>query len=261
MTLDRPEVLNALTHDMVTTMQLQLDRWRGDAGVHVVEPDSVLAMPEIAIGLPPGSGTTYLLARAPGRVGAHLALTGDRMDAADALYCGFADSCVPTRDRSTLLDALADSTVDDALDLLDAAPLPESELRGQRPWIDACYAADRVEDVVHLLSASGNAQARAAATRLSELPPTAFKVVFRSSRDAQSDASVAETLRREFRVATRLVVGHDVQKGIRATVIDRDGVPTWAPSTLAAVSADEVDAYVAPLGPHELDVTDASPGS
>jgi enoyl-CoA hydratase len=231
------------------------------ASHRIVEPDSVLAMPEIGIGLVAGSGTTHSLARAPGHVGTHLALTGDRMDAADALYCGFADACVPRRDRSTLLAALADIAVDDALDLLEAAPLPKSELRGHRPWIDACYAVDRVEDVVRRLTDSTSAHARTAATRLFELPPTALKVVFRAVSDARSDASVEEALRREFRVATRLVVGHDVREAIRSTVVDRNRVPTWTPSTLEAVSADDVDAYFQPLGPQELDVAHAAAGS
>jgi enoyl-CoA hydratase len=331
LTLNRPEVLNALSHDMVRTLHLQLERWRGDSSVHVVvldgegghglsagsdvrellddvhgasrlvalwrdearltatiarfpkpvvafmdgivmgsglglaahashrvlEPDSVVAMPEIGIGLVPSWGTTALFARAPGRVGIHLALTGDRMDAADALYCGFADFCLSRRDRSTLLAALVDTTVDGALDL-PAAALPESELLGQRSWIDACYSADRVEDVVQLLSASGNTQASMAAARLSELSPTALKVVFQALRAARSDTSVEESLRREFRVATRLVVGPDVHEGIRAMVIDRDRVPTWVPGTLEAVTSEEADAYFASLGPHELDFPDAS---
>lgn len=230
------------------------------ASHRIVEPDSVLALPEIGIGLVPGWGTTYLLARTPGQVGTHLALTGDRMDAADALYCGFADLCLSRRDRSTVLSALADHPVEAALGLVEAAPLPESELRGHRSWIDACYTADRVADVLQRLTLSGSASARASAARLRELPPTALEVVFRAVSLARWDTRVEEALRREFRLTARLVAGPDVREGIRS-LADRNRVPTWTPSTSEAVSADDLDSYFDPLGPHEPDLALAAAGS
>lgn len=66
----------------------------GHASVRVVTEQSVLAMPEVAIGLAPDVGGLYLLARAPGEVGTHLALSAARVDGADAIYCGLADHLV-----------------------------------------------------------------------------------------------------------------------------------------------------------------------
>jgi enoyl-CoA hydratase len=331
LTLNRPEVLNALTPDMVTTMRLWLERWRADAGVRVVVIDgagqhglsagrdvrelyddarvggqrsvsqwadehrlvaeiarhtkpvvalmdgivmgsgvgiaahashrivtdeTVVALPEIGVGMVPGMGATYLLARAPGEVGTHLALTGDRMDAADALFCGIADWCIPREQRSTLMAALADTDtdVDHVLDDLCVTPAYGSELRGHRSWIDACYSADRVEDVLHALGTSAGGGARVAADRIAELSPTGLKVVLRALREARSDAGVEDALRRELRVAARLIAGPDVREGIRALAVDRDMAPTWVPSTLEAVSPSDVDAHFAPLGVRELDL-------
>ena len=55
-----------------------------------------VAMPEVGIGFFPDVGA-LLLARAPGELGTHLALTGDRIGAADAIHCGLADIYVPGR--------------------------------------------------------------------------------------------------------------------------------------------------------------------
>ena len=63
----------------------------GHAAVRVVTERSKLAMPETRIGFTPDVGGTWLLGRAPGRLGEYLALTGAGMDAADAMYAGFAD--------------------------------------------------------------------------------------------------------------------------------------------------------------------------
>ena len=48
-------------------------------------------MPECGIELVPDVGGSRILAKAPGRVGEYLGMTGARMGPADAIYAGFAD--------------------------------------------------------------------------------------------------------------------------------------------------------------------------
>ena len=69
----------------------------GHAAIRVVTERSRVAMPETRIGFTPDVGGSWLLARAPGELGVHLALNSRTMDAADALHAGFADSFVPVR--------------------------------------------------------------------------------------------------------------------------------------------------------------------
>jgi enoyl-CoA hydratase len=57
----------------------------------VVTDSSRLAMPEVAIGFTPDVGGTWLLSRAPGQVGTHVALTAAHLNAGDAIGCGLAD--------------------------------------------------------------------------------------------------------------------------------------------------------------------------
>src|SRR5437899_7485142 len=54
----------------------------------------LFAMPETGIGLFPDVGATRFLNRCPGHVGRYLGLTGARVKAADAIYCGFATHVV-----------------------------------------------------------------------------------------------------------------------------------------------------------------------
>ena len=106
-------------------------------------------MPEVGIGFFPDVGASFLLARAPGHVGTYLALTGDRMNAADAIYCGFADVHIAAEKLAELPAALADCrTADDVrkqLGKISTTPAPGRLQRGPA-WIDACFNANQVED-------------------------------------------------------------------------------------------------------------------
>ena len=87
------------------------------AAHRVVTGRSAVAMPEVGIGFFPDVGVSYLLARAPGHVGSHLALTGDRIGAADAIYAGLADIHIPAARLAEIPAALADGrTAEDVAD-------------------------------------------------------------------------------------------------------------------------------------------------
>ena len=61
----------------------------------IVGETSKIAMPECSIGLVPDVGGSFLLAKLPGNIGTFLGVTGKRMKASDAIYCGFADYFIP----------------------------------------------------------------------------------------------------------------------------------------------------------------------
>src|SRR5258707_1879105 len=73
----------------------------------------VFAMPETAIGLFPDIGATTFLNRCPGRIGRDLGLTGARITAADALYCGLVAHHLRGARLAALTDRLADLAWDE----------------------------------------------------------------------------------------------------------------------------------------------------
>ena len=87
------------------------------------------------------------------------------LGAADAIYCGLADVHIPAARLAEIPIALADCrTADDVrarLGELSTLPAPGG-LPAARPWIDRCYSADRVEDIVDRLQGSSEESARAA---------------------------------------------------------------------------------------------------
>ena len=219
--------------------------------VRVVTERSSLGMPETAIGFVPDVGGTRLLALAPGELGTHLALTAGRLTGADALYCGFADHHLPSERLAAFTEALAD--VEPAVAVAEfATPAGPSELAAEREWIDHCYAADTVEEILERLRDSGLPQAKEAVEQILAKSPTALKVTLAALRRARRLPSLGAVLDQEYRVSCAGLLSPDLVEGVRAQVIDKDRNPRWSPATLAEVTEAEVERHFAPLGEAEL---------
>lgn len=216
--------------------------------VRVVTERSLVAMPETAIGFVPDVGGTYLLSRAPGETGTHLALTAGAVGAGDAIALGLADRFVPSARLAELAAALADATAADgvaeAVERFAETP-PEPSLTG-KPWIGACYAAETAEEIVERLSAFGDPEAAAAADTVLAKSPTAVKTTLAALRRAGELPTLEAVLEQEYRVSCAALASPDLVEGVRAQVIDKDRSPKWSPDTLAAVPAAEVERHFAP---------------
>ncbi|MGW1323907.1 enoyl-CoA hydratase/isomerase family protein [Streptomyces antibioticus] len=213
--------------------------------VRIVTERSRIAMPETGIGFVPDVGGTYLLARAPGELGTHLGLTGAQIGAADALLCGLADHFVPSDAVPALLDDLAEHAVPDAL-ARHVQPPPQGELGRRQGWIDACYAADSVEEILRRLLAHGDPAAKEAAETLLTRSPTSLKVTLAALRRARRLDTLEQVLDQEYRVSVATLRTADLVEGIRAQVVDKDRRPRWSPATLAEVTDADVDRFFAP---------------
>ncbi|MGW6944641.1 enoyl-CoA hydratase/isomerase family protein [Streptomyces xanthophaeus] len=220
--------------------------------VRIVTERSRVAMPETGIGFVPDVGGTYLLARAPGELGTHLALTGTAVGAADALLCGLADHFVPSAALAELTDALAAAPAHEVLAQYATGP-GSGELAARRPWIDACYAADTVEEIVARLLDHGDPAAKEAAGTVLAKSPTALKITLAALRRAAGPGTLEAVLAQEFRVSCHALSLPDLVEGIRAQVVDKDRTPHWSPPSLEAVTQAEVRRFFAPLPEdHEL---------
>lgn len=225
----------------------------GHAALRVVTERSRLAMPETRIGFSPDVGGTWLLGGAPGRVGEYLGLTGTTMDAADALYAGFADVHVPVDALDALREDLEAGT-DPADAVRGHATQPgRSKLDGARGWIDDAFSADTVPEILVRLRARPEPEASAAAGTLGELSPTAMAVTLEGIRRARTLADLRAALVQEYGLVMWFVLTQpDLPEGIRAQVVDKDRSPRWSPATPDEVSADALAAAFSFVPPAPL---------
>lgn len=224
----------------------------GHAHHRVVTERASLAMPEVGIGFAPDVGGTWLLSRSPGELGTHLALTGGRVGAGDAILVGLADTHVAHDDLAALADALTrdDPATAIAAHATDAPPAP---LADARSWIDQAYTGDEAVAVVERLRQIGG-PADAAADAIEAASPTSVTVALRALRTAAGLASLEACLEMEYRVSTSLVETADFVEGVRAAVVDKDRSPRWDPPDLADAADQDLDAFFAPRD-HDIDLT------
>jgi enoyl-CoA hydratase len=228
-------------------------------GSHRVATErSMFAMPETGIGLIPDVGGGYFLPRLPGRLGMFLGLTGTRALAADMVYTGLATHYVPADRLADLIAALTDAdwrkmgpkTVDRAV--ADRAGVPEpAALARHRAAIDRCFAGNSVEDVLAALDAEGTDWAQAVLDDLGKKSPTSLKLTFRQLTQG-ARMSFDEVMVMEYRLSQACMAGHDFFEGVRALIIDKDGIPRWSPDRLEAVSGEVIARAFAPLGERDL---------
>ena len=228
-------------------------------GSHRVAGDKfAFAMPEVGIGFFPDVGATWFLPRLPGRLGTYCALTGERLDGADAVVAGIATHRVPSAQFPNLIESLCDADpVEESLAACAQSPA-RGAVAARRNAITALFEADQVEEILGALDAEGAMQgpnaafAAETAALMRTKSPTSLKLALAQMRRGAT-LDFAECMRTEFRIVSRVVRGHDFYEGVRAVIIDKDQAPQWQPASLAAVDPAEVERHFAPVA-HELEL-------
>lgn len=217
------------------------------ASHRIVCDSTQIAMPECAIGLIPDVGGSYLLARAPGRLGAYLGISGARMGPGDAIHAGFADGFVAQSDWASLSAALCASGDIGAISYA-APPAPTLP----QDVIDHCFDADGLVEIADALRRQGGTFAQGALKSISRNAPLSMACTLAALRNLGKACTIRDALAQEFRFTWRAMEHSDFIEGIRAAIIDKDRKPKWRHESLSAVDEAEVAAMLASLGPDEL---------
>jgi enoyl-CoA hydratase len=209
-------------------------------------------MPETGIGLFPDVGGGWYLSRLPGRIGQFIALTGHRLDGAEAHALGLATHYLPASALPEVKAAIAaDPHGIDAILTAASVAAPHAALLDHRADIDRLFASDTLEEVFAALEADGGDFAAQQLAILKTKSPQSMKVSLRLLYDGSLMQSFADEMRQEYAVATHVVQRHDFLEGVRAVIVDKDNSPRWNPATPEAVTDHLIDQIFAPLPPAE----------
>jgi enoyl-CoA hydratase len=191
----------------------------------VVTEHALLAMPETAIALFPDVGTSFVLPRLPGALGAWLALTGARLKGAEAVEAGLATHFVPREVLPGLRAALLEG--DAGAVARFAQTVPPGAVAAQRAAVDRCFGHASLEAILAALEAEGSDWAQGQRAILAKMSPTSMAVTLELLRRG-AGMTLAECLAMELAL-TRTVTRHpDFAEGVRAVLVDKDNAPRWA---------------------------------
>lgn len=231
----------------------------GGAGISVhgshriVTENTMFAMPETSIGFFPDVGGSAFLSHLQEQFGYYLALTGNRIRWGDCLQSGIATHAVAADDLKDLrAELISTGDVERALALTQ---FPDFETSvGIRKTVAECFAHSSLSGCLAALesaSQEGNDDATEIARVIATRSPTSVAVTFRQMGEGRPK-TLDDCMRMEYRIACRMLQGHDFYEGVRAALVDKDGAPVWEPASLDDVSAAEVATYFAPLDSGEL---------
>ena len=196
------------------------------------------AMPEVGIGFLPDVGATYVLPRLAGAFGRYLGLTGETVDAGDAVAVGLFDWCVPSNRLSELrrqLTELMPGATHEAVDALIRCEADEIGAPLLAHHGAAIAEAFRQTDVAEIERVLGEMDgdpvhgsfARRTLETLRGRSPWSMAVTNALLAEGEASETLEACLVREFRAACFCLEMDDFYEGVRAAVIDKDRNPKW----------------------------------
>ncbi|MFC0397250.1 enoyl-CoA hydratase/isomerase family protein [Paraburkholderia rhizosphaerae] len=222
-------------------------------GLRVATTSTRMAMPETRIGLFPDVGVGWFLARTPGAIGRYLAVTGESLGPADAMYAGLADVYIEDEAIPALIERLKTEVFERGADVVDCVsreaaaykvvPTPDtSALADARALIDTHFALPDVGRIIASLDAQGDCAnadwAEQIGGVLRERSPLAMAVSLEVV--TRAEGTMADCLRRDLDLTRSTFERGDVSEGIRARIIDKDNRPNWRFARIEDVPADYV---------------------
>lgn len=228
------------------------------ASHRVVTERSLLAMPEVTIGLYPDVGATAFLNQMPDRCGLYLGLTGATMNASDALFLGLADQFIGSEHRAAVLEKLAQvNWADDAgkraeqvtealtqVAQADTTEQPAGQVEAHRQHLAQLTQGDDIASIVDQIvtDETDDKWLSRARQNLQHGCPITAHIVWNQLAHGQ-DLSLADCFRLELTLSTNCAVRGDFAEGIRALLIDKDKQPKWQHKTVAEVTSEELDGF------------------
>ena len=205
----------------------------------VVGETSKIAMPECSIGLVPDVGGSFLLAQLPGNIGTFLGVTGKRMKASDAIYCGFADYFIPETKWEDLKEKLFDTGNIDWIKKFQGST-EASEIENSFSQISEAMVDVSTKNIESRLQ-HPFFEKDLSALRFNSPISVAYTISMLKMEKVRNN--ISDALDAEYSFTARSQEFGDFQEGIRAAVIDKDRTPLWKNKNLGEISDEDLKPF------------------
>ena len=205
----------------------------------IVGETSKIAMPECSIGLVPDVGGSFLLAKLPGNIGTFLGVTGKRMKASDAIYCGFADYFIPETKWEDLKVKLVETGNIDWIKKFQGST-EASEIENSFSQISEAMVDVSTKNIETRLQ-HPFFEKDLSALRFNSPISVAYTISMLKMEKVRTN--ISDALDAEYSFTARSQEFGDFQEGIRAAVIDKDRTPLWKNKNLGEISEKDLKPF------------------
>ena len=233
------------------------------ASHRVVTEKSLLAMPEITIGLYPDVGASWFLNKVPNNAGLFLGLTGAIFNAVDALDLGLANIAISSNSKEHLLQSLSEvvwqsehenfTLLDQTLEhftkqSLEAFKTIPSNIKQHQNTIEQLTKFDsglKVYNAILALNTDNDWLQRAQA-KLKKGSPLSAMIIYRQLMKS-THFTLAECFSSELNLSLRCCQYQEFSEGVRALLVDKDKRPQWAYDDIKEIPIELLDWFFIPL--------------
>jgi enoyl-CoA hydratase/carnithine racemase len=226
------------------------------ASHRVVTEKTMMAMPEISIGLYPDVGATFFLKNCPNYSGLFFALTGARIIAAEAIELKMADYFIESLSYNDLIAALSKLPIsDDSNNLhweinqillkfqkssLSAKPASQIDWN----FVDASVKQKSSQEFENFLLESCDLSSWCEKAKNNYLKgsPTSAAIIFEQFKRGKN-LSLKDAFKMEWIISVQCALHSDFKEGVRALLIDKDNKANWQPAKFSQVSQNLIDEH------------------
>tara|TARA_R110000737_G_C14594455_1_gene488118 strand:- start:80 stop:1261 length:1182 start_codon:yes stop_codon:yes gene_type:complete len=229
----------------------------------VVTEKTLLAMPEVTIGLYPDVGASWFLNKMPNNVGLFLGLTGAIFNAVDALTIGLADISINSAYKNEVIQNLTETSWQDDkanFSLLDGVLAGftqksaaifnsiESNIKPHQQLITQLTAFDNIADIYQAILAleTDNDWLQRAQAKLAKGSALSAMIIYHQFM-VSKHFTLTQCFSSELNLSLRCCQYQEFSEGVRALLVDKDKKPRWAYNDIAHIPAELLTWFFSPI--------------
>lgn len=268
--------LDQLIHDYKKPILVWADGYVMGGGVglmagashRVTTEKTLMAMPEVTIGLYPDVGASWFLNKMPDNIGLFLGLTGAMFNGVDAQYLGLADYLINSNAMDDIVEQLLKTNwnrdsqnhklLNNILSPLAIAEKnqPESLIVKHRVIIAGLTKADNVFEIYQniidcdlsvdnkeLLDSQWLEQAQ---KKIKNGSPLSCALIYQQLKQSEN-YTLAQCFKSELNLSLRCCQQKEFSEGVRALLVDKDRNPQWRYKNINDIDHKIIEWFFVPL--------------
>lgn len=223
---------------------------------------TLMAMPEVTIGLYPDVGASWFLNQMPNNIGLFLGLTGAMFNGVDARQLGLADHLIHSDSYTDIIENLTQTSwqneeqnhqlLDEILTkfIMSGENQPNSLVIQHSAKIGQLTEIDNIaqiyQNIMNWQLDSENKWLTLSQQKLASGSPLSVTLIYQQLTRSKN-YSLAECFNSELNLSLRCCQQNEFSEGVRALLVDKDKSPQWRNKNINDIDHKTIEWFFKPL--------------